>query len=214
MRLPRQLFDAFLMAGLLTPTESGDAVGVHSHRFGIPVSSTPSVTEGAGEKSSYSIVQTIKSSFDQIGPMQCETVCEVKGGARMESCVDRFVAAKTVCHAPEHCDAPRVETFDVRMLYCTGHYQSALQNVGRSASDRRIMLKMVFATKFAWKVVLSFASFTTVVMHPRRKYREIRCASPPFRCVPNGARLRRARLATLLPTTRRPPHQSVANDMD
>eukprot|EP00750_Incisomonas_marina_P013541 INCI17464.1.p2 GENE.INCI17464.1~~INCI17464.1.p2 ORF type:complete len:155 (+),score=22.44 INCI17464.1:167-631(+) len=43
--------------------------------------------------STYNIVQTIKSSFDQIGPLQCETVCEVKGDPRVDSCINRPLPA-------------------------------------------------------------------------------------------------------------------------
>ena len=80
-----------MLGHLVLPTL---AINVGSTTFEM---SSTSVSQGAGRNSTtYNIIQTIKSSFDQIGPLQCETVCEVKGDPQVDSCVNKCVRPQ--CH--------------------------------------------------------------------------------------------------------------------
>ncbi len=77
---------AAISTALLAP-----ATAVHASTF----ASQSTKMSISGNSTAFTIVQTIKSSFDQIGPLQCETVCAVKG-EEMDRCINRFVRRRAL----------------------------------------------------------------------------------------------------------------------
>eukprot|EP00753_Platysulcus_tardus_P010719 PLAT2991.1.p2 GENE.PLAT2991.1~~PLAT2991.1.p2 ORF type:complete len:161 (-),score=45.74 PLAT2991.1:311-745(-) len=84
-RLPLLLLAVLAVLQLLVACSSaaGDASGAEDSSFLVRVAAESGATASQGASGvdaglSYSVLQTIKSSYTSFGPLQCETTCEVR----------------------------------------------------------------------------------------------------------------------------------------